>query len=98
MKLFWLLVCLQVGIFALAFLSDLIWTRRAKASAHRPGVDCQDCVHGNLAVEVSGLWIHQYRDRWISCNAKKQQKMLAAEIKGDVATPLAEAVASSQIA
>ena len=98
MKLFWLLVCFQAGVFVLAFLSDLIWKTRLEASARRLRVDCEYCFRGDLAVEISGFCIHQYRDRWISCNAKNQRKILAAEIRGDLAAPLAEVVASSQIA
>ena len=96
MKLFWLLICFQVSVFVLAFLSDLIWKRRVTPFA-RLGVGCQDCVHGNLAVEVAGFFIHQYRDRWISCKAKNQQ-ILAPEIEWDPATRSRVAVASSQLA
>ena len=96
MREFWFLVCIQVGIFALAGISDLFWKKQMKASAERLGVACQGCVHGNSAVEVFGIWIHQYRDCWISCNPKNQLKMIAAENKGDLAMPFAEAgVASS---
>ena len=62
------------------------------------GVVCQDCAHGHSPVEVFGLWVHQYRDRWISCNAKNQQKIQTAQ-RTEADTPLAEAgVASSQTA
>jgi len=39
MRVFWLFVCIQVGIFALACLSDLIWKKKMKASAQRLGVE-----------------------------------------------------------
>ncbi len=97
MRVFWLFVCIQVGIFALACLSDLIWKKKMKASAQRLGVVCQGCLQRNLAVEISGFWIHQYRDCWISCDAH-QQKMAIAETTR-VAAPLGEAsITSSQIA
>jgi hypothetical protein len=98
MTLFWFLVCLQVGIFALAFLSDLIWKRRMVHSVQRLGIACQGCSGGNSPVEVSDFWVHQYRDCWISCDVKNQQKITTDEIK-NIDAPLAEAdVSSSQIA
>jgi hypothetical protein len=97
MTLFWFLGCLQIGIFVLAFLSDLIWQKR-KHSAKHLGAFCQGCLSGHSRVEVSGLWFHQYQDCWISCNVKNEQKAIYVESQGDDA-PLVEAgVASSRLA
>jgi hypothetical protein len=76
MRVFWLFVCLQASIFSLAFLGDLVWKRRMKADL------CQSCARGNPAQEVFGFWIHQYREGWMPCSAKKQKNMTTAEIEG----------------
>jgi len=98
MMLFWFLVCLQVGMFALAFLGDFIWKKRMAHPAERLEPVCQSCARRNSPIEVSGFWVHQYRDCWISCIAKSRQKaVISEEIVTDA--QLAEAsVAPSQTA
>lgn len=29
----------------------------------------------DLAVEICGLWIHKFPDRWISCDLKNQERL-----------------------
>jgi hypothetical protein len=36
---------------------------------------CPFCV-GDVAVEVSGLWVHKFPSRWITCNLKNQKSPL----------------------
>jgi len=30
--------------------------------------DCPYCFEGKPLVEILGLWIHQFSDRWITCS------------------------------
>jgi hypothetical protein len=74
--LFWILLGLEIGIIVLASLSDYIWKERMNPSVHqRHEIGCRYCAQGNFSVEISGLWIHQFQDRWISCTADKQLRM-----------------------
>jgi hypothetical protein len=64
-----ILLGLVVAIVAVASLSDYIWKERFKRADFGHRVDCRYCAQGNSSVEVSGHWVHQFQDRWISCPA-----------------------------
>ena len=80
--LFWILLGLLLGIFALAILCDYIWKRRLNRPA---SVACRHCVKGHSSVQVSGLWIHQFQDRWISCPAHPETEVV--NLIDDVTSP-----------
>jgi hypothetical protein len=71
-----ILLGLVVGVVASASVSDYIWKRRLNPPAR---VVCRHCAHGNSSVEVLGLWIHQYQDRWISCSAHPETEVVHAK-------------------
>jgi hypothetical protein len=91
--LWWILLGLLVGIVALASLSDYIWKERMKPPAR---VVCRLCALGNSSVKVSGFWIHQFQDRWISCPAYIHPQTEVVNVTVSVTEPAAGAWQSDE--
>lgn len=93
MMLFGFFLCFEVCIFALALFSDYVWKQRTKppSQGHRPV--CHYCAQGNSSVAVSGIWIHQFQDRWISCSARNEPQSEVATLQDSATPALTEAVA-----
>jgi hypothetical protein len=91
--LFWIFLGLQIGIFVLASVSDYIWNERMNPPAHPHRVGCRCCAQGNLSVEVFGLWVHQFKDRWISCPSNNHPHAEVTKVKVGVTEQLSGAVA-----
>jgi hypothetical protein len=91
--LFWILLGLEIGVVALAFLCDYIWKDRLNLPTQRQQIGCRYCAQGHLSVEVVGLWVHQFQDRWISCSAHHQLQTEVGKVQDAVATSLAGSMA-----
>ena len=91
--LFWIPLGLVIGIIVLASLCDYFWKEGLKPPAQRHQVVCRYCARGHSSEEVSGLWFHQFQDRWISCPAHNNPQTEVAKVNDGVTAPIEGAVA-----